>query len=345
MRELTDIVKAGKLALTEGSSAVLATVVEAIGSSYRKPGAMMLVGPQSWLAGSISGGCLERDLLRRAEFLTANGPALHWYDTSEDGEGPSATLGCGGKLQILVEAFTPSLLSLFEQTLTSRTVTVNAISLREGEIGKRVVFGRHEKASDDLPALRATQLRGHIGIHGHIERQAFWQHLQPPKRLVLVGAGHDALPLVELSTRLGFDTRIVDFRAHLLSTLKAPFQMQLSLSQLSQLPLEKDCAVVLVSHHFEYDRAVLAQVCSSSLPAYIGVLGTARRTQMLLEGLTLSEGIAQKIHSPTGLDLGGDGPEAVALSVLSHVHAVLFGASMQSVNRRGGSSPNVHQNA
>jgi xanthine dehydrogenase accessory factor len=334
MRELADIVKAGRLAQGTGRSAILATVVEAIGSSYRKPGAMMLVDHQSWLAGSISGGCLERDLLRRAEFLTANGPALHWYDTSEDGEGPGATLGCGGKLQILVEAFTPSLLSLFEATLSSRETTVNAISLREGEIGRRVVFGQHQHASDELPVQRSAQLRAHVGAHGHIERQAFWQHLQPPKRLVLVGAGHDALPLVELSIRLGFDTRVIDFRAHLLSTLKAPFQMQLGLNQLSQLPLEKNCAVVLASHHFEYDRAALAQVCSSSLPAYIGVLGTSRRTQLLLEGLTVPEGVANTIHSPTGLDLGGDGPEAVALSILSHLHAVLFQGSMRTVNRR-----------
>lgn len=265
---------------------MLATVVATRGSSYRKPGARMLVTSQGWQAGSISGGCLEADVVRRAAWLVEQGtPIVRTYDTSADGE---VALGCGGEVDVLLEPF--------------RADGPTALAMA------RVVQTRKP--------IDLTVMEGHT------------QTLRPSLRLVVCGAGHDALPVHSMANALGWDVHVVDWRPAQLTAARFPGATThlLASDSLKDLPLETACAVVVMSHHLVYDARVLEAVLRSLLPAYIGVLGPGKRTRDLLAMVPGDFDLA-RLHAPVGLALGGEGPASVALSILSEVHAALHEAS------------------
>ena len=270
---------------------MLATVVATRGSSYRKPGARMLVTSKGWQAGSISGGCLEADVVRRAAWLVEQGkPILKTYDTSADGE---VALGCGGEVDVLLEPF-PA----------------------DGPTARAMV-----KVLETRQPAQLTVMEGHL------------ETLQPPPRLVLCGAGHDALPIHRIASSLGWDVHVVDWRAAQTTAARFPGAKVhvLAPEALGALPLEQGCALVVMSHHLIYDARVLEAVLRSPLPKYVGVLGPAKRTKDLLAMLPKDLSL-ERMHAPVGFALGGEGPAAVALSILAEIHAVLHGARGVSMN-------------
>lgn len=288
MSELSAILRAARAAWSAGQTPVLATVVATRGSSYRKPGARMLVTTEGWQAGSISGGCLEADVVRRAAFLVEQGESvIRTYDTSADGE---VALGCGGEVDVLLEPF--------------RQTSLTALAISEV-----VDTRRRTELSFKLPT------------------GAQWvETLKPSLRLVLCGAGHDALPTCSMALSLGWDVHVVDWRRAQASATRFPQATVhvLGPDSLEALPLESGCAVVVMSHHLIYDGRVLEAALLSPLPAYVGVLGPTKRTQELVEllprGLSLT-----RLRAPVGLALGGEGPASVALAIVAEIHAVLLG--------------------
>ncbi|GMU58677.1 MAG: xanthine dehydrogenase accessory factor [Myxococcaceae bacterium] len=285
MNELAAIYRAAKAAWAQGETPVLATVLETRGSSYRRPGARMLVTQAGWQAGSISGGCLEADVVRRAAWLvSSSGEAVvRTYDTSVDGE---VALGCGGEVDVLLEAF--------------RADSELARALE-------VVVTRREAVPVTLsPPGRAS----------------WTQVLRPPPRLVVVGAGHDALPVHAMASTLGWDVHVVDWRSAHVTAARFPGATLhlLAPDALARLPLEAGCAVVVMSHHLVFDTQVLSAVLASPLPGYVGALGPRKRTAELLESIPSSLS-RERLRAPVGLPLGGEGPASVALSIVSEVHA------------------------
>jgi xanthine dehydrogenase accessory factor len=292
VNELVAIRRAARAAWAAGETPVLATVLATRGSAYRRPGARMLVTKAGWQAGSISGGCLEADVVRRAEWLVSHGaPVVRTYDTSADGE---VALGCGGEVDVLLEPFRPEsdVAVAMEQVLaTRRAVTVT---------------------------LRPP---------GHAEVS---QVLKPPPRLVVCGAGHDALPVYAFAMTLGWDVHVVDWRSGALTEARFPEATRhlLAPDALTRLPFEDGCALVVMAHHLLYDAHVLAAALSSPLPGYVGVLGPRKRTAELLETVPASCS-RERVRAPVGLRLGGEGPSAVALSIVSEVQAFFEGVAVE----------------
>lgn len=285
MSELASILAAARTAWAKGETPVLATVVATRGSSYRKPGARMLVTSEGWKAGSISGGCLEADVVRRAAWLVEQGqPVMKTYDTSVDGE---VALGCGGEVDVQLEPF--------------REDSAVARAMRD-----------------------VVERRVSVEVNGRV--------LKPSPRFVICGAGHDALPLHQMATTLGWDVHVVDWRPAQASAARFPGATVhlLASDSLEKLPLEAGCAVVVMSHHLIYDGRVLEAVLRSEAPRYIGVLGPRHRTADLLANLPKDA----RVRAPVGLALGGEGPAAVALAIVSEVHAVLHGASGTPMSTR-----------
>lgn len=300
MNEHAAILAAARKAWAAGETPLLATVIAARGSSYRKPGARMLVTRAGWQAGSVSGGCLEADVVRQAAWLVEQGVAVvKTWDTSADGD---AVLGCGGELDVLLEPF------------------------REDSAAARALA---EVVEQRRPVEVEVQLPG---------GGAWRQSLRPSPRLVVAGAGHDALPVATLGNELGWDVHVVDWRPGHASAARFPGATVhvLAPDALERLPLEAGCAVVVMSHHLVYDARVLAAVLPSPLPAYVGLLGPPKRTASLLEDLPPGVPL-ERLRAPVGLALGGEGPAAVALSILSEVHAVLHGAAATALS--GAASP------
>lgn len=290
MNELASILASARRSWSVGETPVLATVIATRGSSYRKPGARMLVNGLGWQAGSVSGGCLEADVVRRAAWLVQQGtPIIRTYDTSADGE---VALGCGGEVDVLIEPF-------HAEGPLARAMTEVVETRRPVEFSCTLPDGREWKET-----------------------------LRPARRLVVCGAGHDALPVHSIASTLGWDVHVVDWRQAQASASRFPGATThvLAPDALGQLPLEEGCAVVVMSHHLVYDAKVLEAVLRSPLPAYVGLLGPTKRTKDLLELLPRDLPLA-RLHAPVGLALGGEGPASVALAILSEVHAVLHGAS------------------
>lgn len=295
--EAEGILRAARQAWASGEVPLLATVIATRGSSYRKRGARMLVTREGWQAGSISGGCLEADVTRKATWWVEQGaPLVKTYDTSVDGE---VALGCGGEVDVLLEPFR-------EDSPTARALQV-------------VV---HERRAVELTLTLPTG-------------EAWSQRLVPSKRLVICGAGHDARPVCELARTLGWDVHVVDFRPAQASQARFPGATVhvLTPDQLGRLPLEAGCAVVVMSHHLIYDARLVEAVLRSSLPAYVGLLGPSKRTADLRELLPRDLAF-ERLHAPVGLSLGGEGPAAVALAIVAEVQAVLHGASALPMRQR-----------
>jgi xanthine dehydrogenase accessory factor len=233
MKELQEIVAAWETISAEGQEAVLATVVQVSGSTYRRPGARMLLAGEGRLAGSVSGGCLEGDLVKKAQWHTRNGPALVTYDsTDEDDVVWGFGLGCNGVVQVLLERVSPQApgpLRLLQSVLIERQpgVIATIISPEEAGLGQRLLLmpdGSRENAIN-APALLVQVERDACDVLAAQKSRTqtyplpsgktvavFLEAVLPPLPLVIFGANHDALPLVRLAKELGWHVTIADVR-------------------------------------------------------------------------------------------------------------------------------------
>lgn len=339
-----------------GADYVLATIVAVEGSSYRKPGARMLLAQDGRRAGTVSGGCLEAEVARRAWWLTENGPVVERYSTLEDdGDLPYGS-GCGGLVFILLERRITAfpLLTALETAFIAREPIAIATVLDGRFIGRRAFAGTaHYSEYAELSALAtlAMELRTSVDqkmlMDGTLTR--VWADYRPARPgLWIFGAGDDAKPMLHLARELGWFVAIVDGRSHLATKSRfasADDVIALPIAELPELspmyfnPHVSDAAV-LMTHSFEQDTRFLASLLrvGKTWPlAYIGVLGPQRRTREALSAaarlLNISPTIDRveqwlvQLHAPTGIDLGADTPASIALSILAEIQQTINSAT------------------
>jgi len=315
------------------ASGVLVTLVRAEGSSYRKPGARLLTIGNEY-AGTISGGCLEAEVIKKAAWTVRSGAVLEHYSTwFDDTADIPYGLGCGGSVDLLLEptetAEYEALLGALKRSLAGIPATVvtwlpsERMPMRRAVLSasEEIEFRSNRLLDADIEAARAGEMEG-----------VFVERLLPPQRLVVLGAGDDAKPLVAMAALLGWHTSVVDGRAQLSRVGRFPEAQRVLAIQpgkLDQIGIVPEDAVVLMTHSYEQDREWLAALLPSP-PRYFGVLGARHRSSLLvseaskLTGLSIAE-CCERIHAPVGLDLGGDGPEAIALAVIAEVQACCMG--------------------
>jgi xanthine dehydrogenase accessory factor len=307
---------------------VLVTLVRAQGSSYRKAGARLLVVDGKY-AGNISGGCLEAEVVKKAPWAVRSGAIIERYSTAlEDTSDIPYGLGCGGTVDLLLEpSGTPefaALLNALEKSLRGAPATVitllpseNAPMLRAVVSGGDVVFRSDRLETSTIDAALAGEVD-----HAFVER------LAPPQRLIVLGAGDDARPLVRMAALLGWSVTVVDGRKQLARAERFPEAQRVLALRAGSMPeigIHADDAVVLMTHSYEQDREWLPAVLPLA-PRYLGVLGARHRSSLLVSeasaitGLSIPECCA-RIFAPVGLDLGGDGPEAIALAIMAEAQA------------------------
>lgn len=327
---------------------VLATVVAVEGSSYRKPGAIMLLC-EGRRAGTISGGCLESQVAKRAFWLTSSGPVVERYSTAaDDGDMPYGS-GCGGAIHLLLErpATAAPFLAALDEAFRARKPLAVATVLDGPRAGLRA-FAPSANENGELSELAAQALALQTSSQEILSIDAaharVWVDYRTARPgLFLFGAGDDALPLVALARELSWYVSVADGRAHLATTARFHHAHQVSVLPMKRerlaLPevLSTDAAVVL-THSFEQDARILAALLPLAVqPAYVGVLGPQRRTRELLAESARLRGLAPSIdrierelaglHAPTGLDLGASTPAAIALSILAEVQQTLAAAT------------------
>ncbi len=324
MKELAEIVAAWETVRAEGGEALLATVVGVSGSTYRRPGARMLLSREGRLAGSVSGGCLEGDILQKAWWRTEAGAAIVTYDSTDADEDVvwGFGLGCNGVVQVLLERVSPD-----------RPGPLNALAtvLRE-RIPQTITT---VTASDNPAVPLGTAPQGWTPPEGVT---VFQETVQPPAPLVIFGAGQDALPLVRLAKEIGWHVTVADTRG----TRARPERFALAdcvcLGWPESIEIDERTAVVVMTHNYPDDRRVL-QALLLSEAGYIGQLGPRVRTERLLaeiadDGLFVTEEMRSRFHAPIGLDLGADNPEEIALSIVAEIQAARTGREGGSLRNR-----------
>lgn len=355
MAETEKILSLWKQCEEAGEEAILATVVKTHGSSYRLPGARMLMTRTGARAGSVSGGCLEDDLVKKAWWLTESGPMIRRYDTTPDGEiAAEYGLGCNGIIHVLLERIRAGnvVMSLIRDCRSSRLpATVVHVLHPKERVGSLLAIGvRGETIYSVIDSQFELELRTAAAaartesasfFWGHDGCEAFIETLTPAIRLLIFGAGDDSVALANLAKHFGWEVAVYDGRPHYARPDRFPGADVVAVRRpgmISQLPLDPWTVAVTMSHSYSQDLQVLSELSAVSLLPYVGVLGPRKRTEQMFEdaGLTgLTESTA--LHSPMGLDIGAEGPDQVALAVVSEIQAVMNRRKGGPLSERHGS--------
>jgi xanthine dehydrogenase accessory factor len=315
----------------------LATVVATAGSTYRKSGARMLIMADGSYLGLLSGGCLEADLKLHAQQVIDSGETRA---VEYDMRGPDDILfgigaGCEGAMRVLIEPAKAGRSAALALAAAGRITAAGAatclVSVHEST---ELALGTYsleslppllaEAAQTSLLEARSCEF---VSTRGRHRMRAFLQYLAPPPHLLICGAGPDAQPVVAAARAMGWRVTVVDHRPAYAKPQKFP-GAAVVLSDARALgeavDLERCHAVVVMSHHLASDTEYLRVLSHAGIPAYVGLLGPEARRRRIANDLgILSDGLRSRLHGPVGIDIGAVTPEAIALAIVSQVHAWL----------------------
>ncbi|XOV95222.1 MAG: XdhC family protein [Bacteroidota bacterium] len=352
MIELKRIVEAHGKTDFDSNQAALATVVKVEGSSYRSPGAKMFILNNGLWEGSVSGGCLEGDVLRQAQEIMKSGKArIITYDTNEDENHQlGINLGCNGIIHIYVEPINRKkpIMGVFKKLIQSQKKTILVKKLGEfpfyswtktdGEILDST-FDFHELAGfEKLKEKLFSQPSGMIEVNGET---VFFEQFEPAIDLVIVGGGGDAQPVVQFANQLGWNVRLTDECAAHLFPKNFPNAQVIQCDRKfmgEKIRTTPYSAVVLMTHNLDYDRDALIQVLEGEAP-YIGIVGPKKRwdkmvSQLEDRGIKLGENDLKRIHAPIGLDIGADTREEIALAIIAEIKSYFAQRSAKPLKER-----------
>lgn len=350
VRELLEILERIHALHDEGQSAALATVIATSGSTYRRPGARLLITADDAL-GSVSAGCLEDEITARARgVIEAEAPQLMTFDTREEMDKIAGTgLGCRGTVDVFIEPLAPDgvNLTVYRRLLEAMcderpcqfglVAESNVPNLPVGRSILRVdgshvedeLFGSGWEANlnsllADGPTATGTLELADGTVHIYAEA------IEPPPRLIVFGAGFDAIPLARLADQMGFRVTVVDPRESYLTTDRFPTADALVALHAEDvdktLTLDERTHAVVMTHNYVHDLEILKRVLPSDV-SYVGQMGPRDRTDELIADLEesiglLSDEVLGKLHGPIGLDVGAETPEEIAMSIVSEILAV-----------------------
>lgn len=323
----------------------------------------MLILSDGRTAGCLSGGCLDQDVILHGLNVIKNQKSfLITYDTSSDQDAILGVgLGCKGMIDILVEFLPPRIspgdtashfLDFLENLLDRRTAGAAATVIQaSGEIGlklgDRVTLDDLGGQAANITNARLTDVlakyalsalgdcRSEIVYHKSPNGAAriFVETILPQTSLVILGAGHDAMPLARLADELGFRVSAVDTRPAYATPERFPLAHEVVVvhpeEDWSPQLFGARTAAVIMSHNYLIDQAWLKRLLPLQLP-YLGLMGPRKRAEKMLlelgqEGFEPGEQELQGLHNPIGLDIGADTPAEIALAILAEIQAALAG--------------------
>ncbi len=334
MKEIQDIIQAYDKLDKEGSKLALATVIYVAGSSYRRTGARMLVQDNGTYTGGISGGCLEGDALKKANYcLARNKTELVRYDTTKEGEDEIGVgLGCNGIIDVLLTPFDTAdpgnpvelLRSCVEERATHCLITIISSEREDLKPGNMFRLDRASGLPGELMRdANSAMESGKSTVKTYPDFSAFIEIIPPALRIILFGYGYDVYPLLRLGRELGWEMCLST------NPLKAPSGMKSQASRFFRpgetLPVDRHTAFVLMAHDYNTDKHNLAMALQTDVP-YVGMLGPLKRRLKAIEALE-SEGQhftpeqLKRLYNPVGLDIGATSPEEIALAILAEIRA------------------------
>ena len=363
MKELAEIQTAMASADARSEPAALATIIGVRGSTYRRPGARLLITRSGQQTGNISGGCLEGDVAVVAEeVLASRAPRLVMYDlTADDDAVWGLGLGCNGAIEVFVEpiaADDPLWRAAKDAQDSDQTIVVATVVEGNGSIpaGRRIVIGPGgrrgtlgDRAADAELERLATEASADLRSRAESVRTAdgrvrlFVEVLHPPVRLVVCGAGHDAIPMVRYASQLGWRVVVVDRREAFLNHQRFPGATGFVRTEFPEagrtVPTDAHTYVLIMTHNYIHDRDLLRAFLPTPA-AYLGMLGPRARTEKILreleaDGVRISAPRREQIFGPVGLDIGSETPDEIAIAALGEIMAVARGREGGFLRARG----------
>ena len=358
MKELNDIIAVYDKAVLQNKKMALVTVVKVEGSSYRRPGARMLVTEDGEITGAISGGCLEGDALRKAQLaMLQQQNKLEIYDTTDDEDDRlGVQLGCNGIVYILFEPIknedVNNPVSFLKMVAVKRKDAVLATVFNEDKFAEQLgtcFFINDEEVLSFLDDAK-IKAQGKIILEQKISvikedngHSVLYQFVPPCIQIVMVGAGNDAQPLADMASLLGWNIVVVDGRPSYANRLRFPKAKNICVVKASEflqaVTIDEHTSVILMTHNYNYDVSVLEQVIQVNCK-YVGMLGPKKKLdKMLLEltekGIKIEDETIHRIYGPVGLDIGAETSEEIAVSIVAEIKAVFTkrnGASLRQRN-------------
>lgn len=367
MKELHDIIAAFGETEKLGMRSALATVVHVEGSSYRRPGARMLIREDGQLTGAISGGCLERDALKKAFMVMSEQKSkLVTYDTNDEDDAKLGIgLGCNGIIHVLIEPINLSdpnnPIQLLKSIVATRQqkVLVTLFSLQkehreqygtcllvseDGNVIGDPLYLKDVLLTDARKVLLSKQSSFRNYVTHNINQTAFIELILPPVHIVVIGAGNDVIPLVKMADLLGWETTVIDGRPDYADKKRFVSACQVIVSKpenaLDKLTIDDQTVFLLMTHNYNYDLAMLRALLKRKV-LYIGSLGPRKKSDRMIgelkeEGLSLTSEQLSSLYGPVGLDIGAETSEEIALSILAEIKAVLSSKNGQSLRENTG---------
>lgn len=316
---------------------------------------MLIIDDGTWI-GSISGGCLEGDALRKArQVMSSNKPLTVTYDTNEESnQNLGISLGCNGIIDVLIEPIDRQhqnnpIETFKEFANTRQPVALASIFASSTNNNNQPIAQTGEKlfitnTGDILHAFSNQSLTQQIQEElvnifqsrkseakkytvANTEVEIFLELIQPSIELIIFGGGFDARPVSQLAKSLGWQVTVTDECIAHIAPLFFPTADNLSLC--NRQFIERDfnisqyTACILMSHNYEYDRDVLRTLVNTPTP-YIGILGPRKRFNKMLDEfktqqIHLSSTELLRIHSPIGLDIGAETPDEIAIAIIAEI--------------------------
>lgn len=347
MRELFDTLDRW---WAEGLGVALATLVQAHGSAPRLPGARMLVAADGRMAGSVSGGCVENDVVTRATRVLATGvPELVRYGIADDSE-LAVGLTCA-EIEVLIEPWTDApAWRTVRAALAARAPAVLAVGLPPtAPAGWCAALAADGSVTGELGGAAADAARGMLGSRAVSvlalgdapgAPTVFLEAFPRPEQLVVHGGTHVAVVLARMATQVGMDVTVVDARSAYLSRERFPDAGALVHAPPARALAALDlagAAVVSLTHDLKHDVPALAAALRGGA-AYVGAMGSLRthekRCRALAEAGVSAADVA-RIRTPIGLDIGSRTPEEIALAILAEILAVRAGRDARPLREHG----------
>ncbi len=335
LHELKNIVRNSLIARQKGIKTVLASVVALDGSSYRRPGVRMSVQSDGKMIGAVSGGCVEKEVLRQAQSVFETDiPKVMVYDGRY-------RLGCEGILYILIEPFDPdpSFFDAFEKQCQSRE-SFNILSSFSKEESKRNLGG-------SIFRLNNSTFPTYKDAEENTDLDVFEQQIRPGFKLIIVGSEHDAVELCRYASSTGWEVDIVappDDPKSIDHFPNASHYLGIDETQFEQLPFDAQTAVVVMTHSYVKDLKYLSVITEKNIP-YIGLLGPSRRrekliNEMLEKDMALPDSFFQSLHGPAGINIGAETAQEIAISILAEILSVIRSQKPISLRDKTGG---IHQ--
>lgn len=370
MKEISEIINAFYTAKNAGVKTALATVVKVEGSSYRQPGARMLVTEKGELTGAISGGCLEGDALRRALLcISQKQNKLITYDTSKEEDADfGMQLGCNGIVHILFEYIDENKsnnpIVLLEKLKEKREVGViaslytfkrNAVQTGTSLFYRDDTMFFCSEYGSELIHIAKTVLQNGVSLIKKIDingqqYEALIEFIDLPLHLVIAGAGNDVQPLVKAADLVGWETTVADGRFGYAQSQRFPEAKNVWHAKpgelIDRLKIDSATYFILMTHNYKYDLALLELLLKTCSP-YIGILGPKSKLNRMFDdlhqqGIEITDNHLSRIYGPVGLDIGAETSHEISISVLSEIMAVRNGKSGRSLKYK---TQKIHDSA